>query len=886
MRTPDDVRCGWDALFKDPLLSKDTVKSRGLSGRIGQNDLRSLYWKIYLEYLPSLSSDSWSLILAKERQGYEDLKKKYIFNPNKASEEANDWTLNNPLSLSEDSPWTQYFKDVELQKVIRQDVERTFPDQQMFRSREIQDVMTDILFVWCKLNPDISYRQGMHELLAPVLFVVEFDKLDPSSSAEGLPAVAQAVFDPKYVEHDSAVLFYRIMRSTKPWFEVGEDMAVSRPQRGVKGSKYQEHRETAENLKPVPIIIVCRRVQNELLRVLDYELHQHLSKHGIEPQLYGLRWLRLLFGREFPIPELFTLWDGIFAEDPNLGLVEWVCIALLMFLRKDLVGNDYAMTMHRLMKFPPMQQLGTTVPSFIDSARGLRERYTQRALLLASSNNQRTPQQPAVAVTRVESPQRMKRSNVPWLHHTDEGAAKPQAPVPAQPERRTSGPQRPYPPIDGFSVPRRDSPSRSSIASIPSSSSSLPSPVDQHPSAHGQHVDPVQLQLAHLTKQIQHVRERDRTLVKKLDRCVSLIKDLVGTDGSKGDGNRFTNELEGVMAELTTVANELRPVLPTLGSDFEERHSPAKLVTSKSKSSPSLPSPTRTIPSRRESTPVTPSPTISAPINAPNTATSPAVTPTTAPPEATKAPIPRKPQALEANDTPAVLPVKSVQEEPVEVVQADAGEAKLNGEQITTEAPARWGSNSTIRHSPPVPTDHEQVPPPAKPSIPKSAATNTQPSASASQPRQPAAPRARSTTPDPWQSDASGKSGEAAVAEQHLVEVFEDPWADHGQGAEIAYGGSGSQQLGSSEEIRNRPEDADVDDADLEGMLSRPPAGTARVEASRPSAAPSKSSVPAVAPLTPGRIDLSNKDPLGAAPRAGVTLSPRSVVTADPLGNL
>jgi hypothetical protein len=38
--------------------------------------------------------------------------------------------------------------------------------------------MTDVLFVYCKLNEDISYRQGMHELLAPIFLVLNTDYID------------------------------------------------------------------------------------------------------------------------------------------------------------------------------------------------------------------------------------------------------------------------------------------------------------------------------------------------------------------------------------------------------------------------------------------------------------------------------------------------------------------------------------------------------------------------------------------------------------------------------------------------------------------------------------------------------------------------------------
>ena len=45
------------------------------------------------------------------------------------------------------------------------------------------------------------------------------------------------------------------------------------------------------------------------------------------------RWIRLLFGREFPFEEVLRLWDVIFAEDPTLDLVDLICVAMLLRIR-------------------------------------------------------------------------------------------------------------------------------------------------------------------------------------------------------------------------------------------------------------------------------------------------------------------------------------------------------------------------------------------------------------------------------------------------------------------------------------------------------------------------------------------------------------------------
>jgi hypothetical protein len=51
------------------------------------------------------------------------------------------------------------------------------------------------------------------------------------------------------------------------------------------------------------------------------------------------RWIRLLFGREFPFDDLLALWDILLAEDPALDLVDMVCVAMLLRIRWQRKSN-------------------------------------------------------------------------------------------------------------------------------------------------------------------------------------------------------------------------------------------------------------------------------------------------------------------------------------------------------------------------------------------------------------------------------------------------------------------------------------------------------------------------------------------------------------------
>ncbi len=45
------------------------------------------------------------------------------------------------------------------------------------------------------------------------------------------------------------------------------------------------------------------------------------------------RWLRLLFGREFPIQDLLFLWDVIFADGAPFLIVDFIFVTMLIFIR-------------------------------------------------------------------------------------------------------------------------------------------------------------------------------------------------------------------------------------------------------------------------------------------------------------------------------------------------------------------------------------------------------------------------------------------------------------------------------------------------------------------------------------------------------------------------
>ena len=180
-------------------------------------------------------------------------------------------------------------------------------------------MLLDILFIYCKLNQDISYRQGMHEVLAPLLWVVYCDAVDAVEQDAGDEAdLISMCLDSAHIEHDTFTLFGAVMQTAKSFYEIGD---AYNPVSG--GSLSTES----------PIVGRSKRIHEHYLQHADPELAEHLAAIEVLPQVFLIRWIRLIFGREFAFDDVLLLWDVLFAEDPTLDIVDLVSVSMLLRIR-------------------------------------------------------------------------------------------------------------------------------------------------------------------------------------------------------------------------------------------------------------------------------------------------------------------------------------------------------------------------------------------------------------------------------------------------------------------------------------------------------------------------------------------------------------------------
>ncbi|XP_053409325.1 TBC1 domain family member 5-like isoform X3 [Mercenaria mercenaria] len=388
----------WEKLFMKQGYLRH-LRNYAMKGNLRSSRFRSIAWKLFLGVLPEEPS-LWTAKTKHLRSKYKDLKDRLIVNPRKAVDTV-DLSFNNPLSQEEESPWNRFFLDNELRLTIKQDVIRTFPEIQFYHSEQVRDLMVNVLFCYCREHDSLSYRQGMHELLAPMIFVLHCDHQAflHASEMESLDEKIKCVLDPKYLEHDAYAMFSQVMQTMEPWYVSKE---VYPTKQNIDPSSSQPFARP-QDLNPSNVIVTkLTRIQDYLLKKADLELHMHLERHEIAPQIYGIRWIRLLFGREFPMQDLLVLWDAIFADGIGFDLVDFIFVAMLLYLRDHLLSSDYPSCLITLMRYPPVGD----IHFFIDKARHLRDphqypgppKYTYQTVQTAERVQ---PQQPkAVASSR------------------------------------------------------------------------------------------------------------------------------------------------------------------------------------------------------------------------------------------------------------------------------------------------------------------------------------------------------------------------------------------------------------------------------------------------------------------------------------------------------
>ncbi|XP_018323031.1 TBC1 domain family member 13 isoform X2 [Agrilus planipennis] len=329
---------------------------------------RAICWRLLLNYLPPERA-SWTAFLAQKRELYNHFIDEMIIIPGSQCSEGD-----HPLSLNPDSMWQTFFKDNEVLLQIDKDVRRLCPDISFFQQptdfpcsqivnsmdakrlhRRVEfsvlksanverkglgitkialslkkanedyapmaegeeahwEVVERILFLYAKLNPGQSYVQGMNEILGPIYYAFASDP-DPNYR--------------EYAEADSFFCFTNLMSEIRDFFIKSLD-------------------ETDCGINSMMSRLLVQ------LKNSDLDIWLKFQQLELRPQYYSFRWLTLLLSQEFPLPDVLRIWDSLFSDENRFDFLIYICCAMIIILRNQLLSGDFPSCLKLLQNFPPM----------------------------------------------------------------------------------------------------------------------------------------------------------------------------------------------------------------------------------------------------------------------------------------------------------------------------------------------------------------------------------------------------------------------------------------------------------------------------------------------------------------------------------------------------
>ena len=354
--------------FIESLISKNQ-KNLQIFSENGLPDeipiLRSIIWKINLGYL-TINNEEWEKILEDKRNSYIDYKdifkkklleeyKLYQDYDKKSKEEKEKLDKKSNKLLLEQickdvyrthNQMDFFFKPTDENIILSQkELNEIMDNRRNCTMKDINDiykinikethadVIVRILFIYSTFFPDISYVQGMNEIIAPIYYIFSFDK------TYGVETNID------YIEADTFWTFNSLMNQIKDNFNHEKD---------------NEEMGITSRIKKL----------RKMLQILDLQLFEHFEKFKVEYYTFAYRWFILFFSQEFLMIDILRLWDYLFAPNDKFLNCYFVSLAVFELKRDELLVSDLSGILSNLKSFK-----GLNVEDIISLAKKIKNQY-------------------------------------------------------------------------------------------------------------------------------------------------------------------------------------------------------------------------------------------------------------------------------------------------------------------------------------------------------------------------------------------------------------------------------------------------------------------------------------------------------------------------------
>lgn len=279
-------------------------------------DTRPFAWRLLLDYEPLLHSEREASLSA-NRNEYQKLQ-----------------TIMSAPSIGSakhDVVERSEFNSTMLRQ-IDMDIPRTHPTIPVYHNPRVTDAMRRILYLFSAVHPDSGYVQGMNEILTPFIIVFLTEHLPPGSKLRKTSAFLQAEsFDEilseqqiANAEADSYWCFAELLSS------ILDNYTANQPGMHTRMSQ-----------------VDC------LLAILDPPLSAHMKSEGCNAMQYAFRWVAALMLREFSLPLIIRLWDGLLSQPDGFGsFLVYVTTTLIINWRDELLSMEFAEIIVHLLHLP------------------------------------------------------------------------------------------------------------------------------------------------------------------------------------------------------------------------------------------------------------------------------------------------------------------------------------------------------------------------------------------------------------------------------------------------------------------------------------------------------------------------------------------------------
>ncbi|EDR26677.1 hypothetical protein, conserved [Entamoeba dispar SAW760] len=315
--------------------------------------LRPLAWKIFLKVIKPQASEEWIETMNKQRKSYDDLRAMHWENKEKLEPKV---AFVDPLAPPTEDPEIKFNKDI--LRRVEADVNRLFSDQEYFTDPQFREKITRMCYIFAKDHKDKNYQQGFHEIMAIIYHTFDTDitttfikeRSEQISLEEPNKSILLEMFNTKYLEEDTYITFEYLMK----------DLGVLYEFRDLKRSVADNSSKIQEK---------CEAIFDNLNQY-DSQYHSILLKHQVL-SVFGIKWLKMMFAREFLLADSVIIWDAIFAYGSSLKLCDGFFLAMLHYIRNDIVEHDdYIYIMKRVTKFPPVENLHNLIKLAVNIAEG------------------------------------------------------------------------------------------------------------------------------------------------------------------------------------------------------------------------------------------------------------------------------------------------------------------------------------------------------------------------------------------------------------------------------------------------------------------------------------------------------------------------------------